>query len=840
MTVRLPSLGKCAFLIVATLACAPGEPCRAAPREPRDETARRPTKAELAEKEKARRERERRREQRERERQREASRRPRDGTVVRDESNPLVLNVDKKTSQKVTAKTFAPFRTQPRFTGEFPVDLVVVSFPDCEPPPTVDQIAADLSSLSGGYTIEDYYVEYSQGITWPKLYPYDAVYAAPHALGYYCRYDSHSNRIGFQDPSDGGMRVGKLKRDALAYARKNSSRRGRRDSPIAAWVYCNRLDRDRLDSNVEIRDEYPKPDEDWEYDAIVQYRPPIPWADPLWPNSSVQVHYPGNGGVMVHELGHTLGSPDYYHSSEEHDGVPGSPDIHSYGPTGPGYNRYIYHAFAPAACFPTLTADGTYSLDPRASPIPRGGTGEPLPVLGCFIPSAHPNYIFQLEYAHNDKRPVGSVGDGGLMVNVINVTRFDHMLGPPDLCYTYRRGDPYLKGLVHSDVFLREGDTFDQNSDPAATLPPLIPAGIEISGIRFADGQCFFDLRFTKTDQSAAFLKKSLLPKIRLTEIDEPLPTSFRAHCDVIYRGEPLVKEYGFAWDVRPNPTVAKNRYPLHHRDRFDARILGLKPGVKYYVRAYVLNDNGMTYSDETLTVTTPKAVSSVPPLLTDGFHGNDYIARNHTQLHGGTMYRDSANAILALMSLGSYYGTVPGKLRNRDRSRDDGPLQIRDVHTNPADTRPKFRLKSLDRYYAEMRTLADAAGLRCDKFGRFADWKRMCVSALGIKKPNEAFVHIKTPADLDGQRAKVKQWLDQSRPVLLIRENDYMPNVTHQIFPLDIALIDGYDESGEWHVRFPLGCDRDVEQTPSGYHSAETLLISVTDAYLLYWAPTL
>ena len=816
-----------ALAILAAMAFSFVQPCIAARDSGRDRKTSKATSAHGKDQS----EREKRRARRQKEAEREKALRPKNGKVFRDKCNPLELDVSNG-KKNTTAQTFGPFRTEPRFRGEFSVGLVVIEFPDCETPPDMDTIVNRLSSV-GEYTLKDYYVEYSQGITWPKLFAYDAVYKAPYPLGYYCRHDSRSNKLGFEDPSDGGRRAGELKSAALEFAKSRSSN-GRRQFDVTAWVYCRRLDPDRVRAIPDIRDEYPKPKEDWQDDPIDDYKPRIPWADPLWPNSSVQVHYPGGGGVLVHELGHVLGSPDFYHASEEHDGMPGGPDKHSYGPTGPGYCRYIYHAFAPKESFPTLTTNGTYCLDPRSAPIPREGGVAP-PVLGCFIASAHPHYVFQLEYVHNDKRPVGDVDDGGLMVNVINVdASLKGKLGPPDLCYTYRRGDKYMKGEIDSDVFLREGDTFDLKSDPWAVVPPLIIGGIEISGIKFREGKCFFDLRFTGPRRDAKFLEKRLLPCVAIREAEELLPTSVRARCEVLYRGEPLLTEYGFTWDTRPDPEIKKNKYPLFHRDRYDARILGLSPGTKYYIRAYAKNDNGVTYSKKTVEITTPKTASEVPPLLTDKLQGNFFITRHYFVIHPEDLYRDSANALIMLMSLGCYYGVVPGKT-----PKGEDPIYMRDVHTNPSDSRPKFRMKSFGRCLSHVRGLAREAGLMDKKFGKPLAWRKKCAQALGIKDPDKAFVQANTAGALEAQRPRIKEWLDKSQPVLLIRENRLMPDVTSHIYPLDTAVIDGYNKKGEWHVYFPLGCDRGIGERQSGYYSADDLLVSAEDACLLFWAPS-
>ncbi|MCR5838583.1 MAG: hypothetical protein K6G94_02980, partial [Kiritimatiellae bacterium] len=390
------------------------------------------------------------------------------------------------TITKTTAATFKPERTTPVQTGEFQVDLVVITFPDCVPPPSAEAVRSALNTLDGSATIADYYKDYSQGITWPVLDVYPAVYTAPQPFGYYCRWDLMKNMIGYK--GDGGERARKLRDDALKFAQ--SKGRPKKKGAYTCYVYCHTLNKDPNLLEKLLRPHYPpKPSPEalqkGVVDRLALYAPTVMWADPLWPNSIPQVTYPGNGRTLVHELGHCLGSPDYYHASEEHDGLEGSPCLPwDYGPTGPAYCRYIHHAFVPAAAYPKIEKPGEYKLAPRSAKFPMGKESEGLPPLGIFVPSTHPNYLFYIEYCHNERPPVGDSSAEGLLVHVINVTMTSPMLGPPDLCYTYRSGDPDHKAIGEGVAYLRPGDKFDEKSDPAAILPNFLPAGIAISDIK--------------------------------------------------------------------------------------------------------------------------------------------------------------------------------------------------------------------------------------------------------------------------------------------------------------------------------------------------------------------
>ena len=293
-------------------------------------------------------------------------------------------------SRRTTAKDFAPVRTVPVKRGEFQVDLVIIAFPDCMMPESAETVRAALTSCKGSYTIADYYKEYSQGIAWPVLAAYPAIYMAPHPSGYYCRHDTFTNLIGFK--GDGGARAAKLREDALRFVQSKGGMKKKGD--YTCYVYCNRLNNDSDVLEKVIRPLYPpKPSPEslakGAEDKLKKYKPKVPWRDPLWPNSLPQVTYPG--GALVHEIGHLLGAPDFYHASEEHDGVPGSPSLPwSYGPTGPAYCRFIYNAYVPAEAYPKITKPGEYTLAPRSAKFPFK-ENEGLPPLGLLVPSAHPN-----------------------------------------------------------------------------------------------------------------------------------------------------------------------------------------------------------------------------------------------------------------------------------------------------------------------------------------------------------------------------------------------------------------------------------------------------------------
>ena len=777
------------------------------------------------------------------------------------------------TITKTTAATFKPERTTPVQTGEFQVDLVVIAFPDCIQPQSVEAVRSALNSLDGSATIADYYKDYSQGITWPVLEVYPTIYTAPHPLGYYCRWNAFGNLLGYN--GDGGERARKLREDALKFVQ--SKGKLKKKGAYTCYVYCNTVNKDPEHLERVIRPLYPpKPSpealQNGAIDKLKGYDPKVMWADPLWPNSIPQVSYPGNGRTLVHELGHCLGSPDYYHATEEHDGLEGAPCLPwDYGPTGPAYCRFIHHAFVPAAAYPKIEKPGEYTLSPRSAKFPMTAKdGDGRNPLGLFVPSTHPNYLFYIEYCHNERPPVGDSSAEGLLVHVINVTMTSPMLGPPDLCYTYRSGDPDHKAIGEGVAYLRPGDKFDEKSDPAAVLPNFLPAGIAISDIKTdaSTGTCTFKLDMPESKFTKQELDFALLPQTELISLDAPMPTSFRAKLNVKYRGEPLLTEYGFCYGLKKDPTEKTGKlFPLYHRDRYEGRIIDLKPGVTNFVRAYARNANGIRYSSNQKGIVLPADATGKGDVTlfseTDHLLSTWYIQQWYFGLKNDVF--NSSNPLLALMAIANYYRALPGAENGK------GDFDVTRVHSNPSDSRPKFRLAEVDQLRREMEALVRESGLGFLDFeqasgnddgkgkkkpskpapratgkkkggpdyGKNAAWVAKCAAALKIKSPETVFFNCPTEEALLAKKDEIRRWILLSQPVMLVRQSRPLNDEISQRWPLDIAIIDGLGFDAEtFHVVFPGGSDRGRKEQRGGYIKLGELLYRTSDAMLMFYRP--
>ncbi len=751
-------------------------------------------------------------------------------------------------------------RSQPIAPGEFTLGVITIAFKDTalsgslagqiEALNTVkgrhDESGSDekaYESSGDAVTLDEYFKIYSNGISWPKLLPMpdaNTHYQDPNFYGYYCEYEFWENPLGWKTQAEGHERVEKMNKAALRFAMKNfrggepmflcynyiTTRVTDPDDKLTEELrshYTNRNQDKRRKRVKKIRKSRKNEDRDPnEFKPWEVYAPECRWGDPMWPNSKVQIMN-SSGGVLAHELGHSLGAPDTYRIGRFNDGIGGSSDLLSYGPTANAFSRFYHHGFIKAANHPTLTQSGTYTLHPRH--IKPEGTE----ALGYLVPSNHPHYFYHLEYIHGENSAVG-VGPKieGMLVSVVNLGLTSY-LGSPDYYYTYRPGDPFFRGTGDTAKCLfgtAHGRTeFNMGTEPSSRLPNLLDGGVSLKNIREQQGTLSFDLEIRKRPVNGSDYANSMLPQIRLDAINDVQATSFNMDCTIKFRGEPLKTAYGFCWSKSPKPTVRDATFVLRHREHYRGHAIGLQPESTYFVRAFATNGLGYRYSDEELMIKTPafkNAPTKIGPLMVDGFSNSEYLYYTYSQeeVSSSTPFANfSPTCVLA--KLVAYYRPPDFTAAAMD-GKDPAPVDFNRMNWNPSDEDFPMRLDEVDGFFPAVKDRSLELGLREARPGK--DFIRNLVKFTKVRsKPVLSTLQTET---LGEAAALVKADLVNSRPAIII----FCPEWEGANDMICWGLIDGIDENGRFHLELPMRRQllRDGEKIdfPSGYRTVEDLIL--------------
>ncbi len=769
-------------------------------------------------------------------------------------------------------------RTKPVFHGEFEVGLYFVDFPDTVP---LD-VEACLARQSEG--VADYFKHYTEGICWPA-FKNMGTYLAPQPRGYYLRYDARTNRLGWNDEAEGNKRAAKLRTDAI----KNASGSGSKTSktpPVVAVAYASKYRSfEELEKVSVVRDKYPKLTDEQKQlgriDLLTAYAPQLEWSGPLWPTSAITLTAEDGAGTFIHELGHVLGAPDYYHATEIKGGVPGTPITIGGGPTGPLYCRWKHCAVVPENAYRLITAESEITLAPRWSHYEGANP------LGVFIPTAHPNYLLHLEYEPGRANEIqgqseGNYGaiskptsvSGGVHAYYIHINPLEGgcYMGHPDAAYSYRANDPYLHGTVGGAATFREGDTFDKESDPASILPNQLATGVTIQfGEQTLDG-AKVTISAPPPLVKGPELTQSLLPIVELGEITSPHVGSFVTQVFVRFRGEPLLTERGVVYGVKPHPTVEKDMvWPLQGIGYDNTRVTGLVPG-KYYVRAYAKSPRGVSYSANEEEVTVPATADMTEPLLVHRFP-DAWCYTTSSVLPSLWMLSEYSRKLWSEVGTddkNAKKGAKPKPKKSKPRKGEKLPAPNRKpvkvdynhVHGNPHRWRyPPTLAAWNDMRSAVQQSLADL-GMNAEP-GQFPDdFEKNLQNALNVicqnppadatkdkaKKKSSSAKAKKPPAgkgkyyaydrdntDVSGALPEVKAALAAGVIPYAFRFSAF----TSAEEILDVCLIDGYREEGgevQLHLTYAFGRDRFENHThrKTGWHEASALLDKIWYAYLV------
>ena len=292
------------------------------------------------------------------------------------------------------------------------------------------------------------------------------------------------------------------------------------------------------------------------------------------------------------------------------------------------------------------------------------------------------------------------------------------------------------------------------------------------------------------------------------------------------------------------------------------------------------VNGAAVTFSHvgETLLVTVPAMQTGDTALVRIYYHGTPA----HDNYFGGFYFNGqyAYNYGVALEATPHSYGRVwfPCLDEFTDKSsysfhirteNGKGDFDMNRVHCNPSTSRPGFRLVEVDKLKNAISRLIHESGLGMADFaeaeassgkkkrpapkppqratgrsfgpsyGDNAVWVAKCAAAFKIKTPEKTFFSCKTEEELLAKKDMIKQWILNSQPVMIIRQNRTMTDEESVRWPLDIAIIDGLGPDDDtFHVVFPGGRDRGQNDLRTGMVPLSKLIRRTTDAMLMFYRP--
>lgn len=185
--------------------------------------------------------------------------------------------------------------------------------------------------------------------------------------------------------------------------------------------------------------------------------------------------------------------------------------------------------------------------------------------------------------------------------------------------------------------------------------------------------------------------------------------------------------------------------------------------------------------------------------------------------------YTKSQNPLAAMMGVCKYYGKLPQSVTKNAKGKvDDDKAWIR-----------------------ELNKLTKSAGLRDNDFGNIGKWKSNLGKTLKFKDVKKDIVEVENEQILNREKPHLKEWLSAKQPVMWVREatGDDQDDINKRInggkpFPLTIALIDGVNDNGEYHIVWPRGHDRRYKHIKNGWYKLPDLFYDVNRSVLVYWRP--
>ena len=137
------------------------------------------------------------------------------------------------------------------------------------------------------------------------------------------------------------------------------------------------------------------------------------------------------------------------------------------------------------------------------------------------------------------------------------------------------------------------------------------------------------------SDNVITFNTNTILGKVTVIRVDEVDLSDHTAiaYGEVLELGDPAYTECGFVYSyTNSSPTIHNNVVTVEGRGKgtFDVKLTELEREVTYYVRAYVKNEAGIAYSENTITFSTEETLPIVKTLAATDLNETTHSAVLH------------------------------------------------------------------------------------------------------------------------------------------------------------------------------------------------------------------
>ncbi len=193
----------------------------------------------------------------------------------------------------------------------------------------------------------------------------------------------------------------------------------------------------------------------------------------------------------------------------------------------------------------------------------------------------------------------------------------------------------YERGIVFSEQMMPTVEQTLQRLTATMTADSIYSCqavGLTLGKTYYVRAYAVNEMGTAYSSNQVAFTTATVGGKVTMNGVDDINLSEHAAvaHGEILELGDPAYTERGFVYSPTNSlPTIYNSKVVVEGSGKgtFDAKLTGLQRETTYYVRAYVKNEAGVVYSDNTVTFSTEESLATVETLAATDIDESTYSA---------------------------------------------------------------------------------------------------------------------------------------------------------------------------------------------------------------------